>query len=171
MASMTRLDEMRELFTFNAWAMRRLLDDTAKLSEEEIKRDMGNSFSSIRDTLVHMVGAEWVWLSRWQGTSPNAIPNTKANMGHGEVVQWWQQINDEREAFFATLTEEALDRMIAYRNFAGKDFAFPLWQMLRHVVNHATYHRGQVVTMMRQLGHAPTATDMILMYQEKQLSA
>lgn len=166
----TRVEEMRELFTFNAWAMRRLLDDTAKLSDEEIKRDMGNSFPSIRDTLVHMVGAEWVWLSRWHGTSPTEIPNTKGNMSHQEIVEWWRLINDEREAFFATLTDEALDRVVEYRNFAGKDFMFPLWQMLRHVVNHATYHRGQVVTMMKQLGYTPTATDMILMYQE-QLSA
>jgi uncharacterized damage-inducible protein DinB len=61
-----------------------------------------------------------------------------------------------------------LDVLVAYRNFAGIDLAFPLWQMLRHVVNHSSYHRGQVTTMLKQLGHRAISTDMILMYQEKQ---
>lgn len=165
---MTRLDEIRELYAYNAWAMQRMLDCTAQLNEEELHRDLGDSFGSVRDTLVHIVGAEWVWLMRWQGGSPTAIPNTKASLSHAEIVSWWKQINEEREAYLVSLPAEALDRVVGYTNFAGVYFAFPLWQMLRHVVNHSSYHRGQVTTLLKQLGHIPAATDMILLYQEMQ---
>lgn len=164
---MTRLDEIRELFDFNGWASRKMFEATAPLSEEEFTRDMKNSFASIRDTIVHTVGAEWVWLSRWNGHSPSAIPNTTAGMSHAGIVRWWNDINAERDAYLATLTPDSLDSIIAYRNFSGVDFALPLWPMMRHQVNHSTYHRGQVTTMLKQLGHEPLPTDMILMYQER----
>lgn len=164
---MTRLDEIRELYGYNAWAMRRIFECAAQLTEEELHRDLGGSFGSVRDTLVHIVGAEWVWLTRWQGSSPTAIPNTRANLAHGEIVTWWHQIDEEREAFLVALPAEALDRVIGYTNFSGIYCAFPLWQMLRHVVIHSSYHRGQVTTLLRQLGHNSVATD-ILIYHEMQ---
>jgi uncharacterized damage-inducible protein DinB len=168
---MTRLQEIAELFEFNAWAARRMFESTAALSEDELARDLGNSFPSIRDTLIHTVGAEWVWLTRWRGTSPAAIPSTTSALTHAEIVRWWEDVNSERAEFLRSLGPDALDAVVAYRNFAGVDFAFPLWQMLRHVVNHSTYHRGQVTTMLKQLGHKPVSTDLILMYQERQLAA
>jgi uncharacterized damage-inducible protein DinB len=165
---MTRLDEIAELFEFNAWATRRMLESTAALSEEELTRNLKNSFPSIRDTLVHTVGAEWVWLMRWNGESPAAIPNANSPMSHAQIVSWWNEINTERDQYLRSLGPDGLDVVVAYRNFAGVDFAFPLWQMLRHVVNHSSYHRGQVTTMLKQLGYKPISTDMILMYQERQ---
>ena len=165
---MTRLEEIAELFEFNAWATRRMFESTAALSEEEFARDLGNSFPSIRDTLIHTVGAEWVWLTRWRGSSPTAIPNMTAPLTHADIVRWWEDINAERAELLRSLGPDSLDVLVAYRNFSGVDLAFPLWQMLRHVVNHGSYHRGQVTTMLKQLGHKPLSTDMILMYQERQ---
>ena len=164
---MTRLDEIKELFVFNTWAARRMFDATSHLSGEELGRDLKNSFPSVRDTLVHIVGAEWVWLSRWRGTSPTAIPNTHANLNHDQIIAWWEEINNDRESLLVNLTEDALDRTIEYTSFAGVHYAFPFWQMMRHQVNHSSYHRGQVMTMIKQLGHKPVSTDMILMYQER----
>lgn len=165
---MTRLDELRELLAYNGWAMQRTFDAVAPLSEEEFGRDLGNSFPSIRATLVHTVGAEWVWLTRWHGTSPTEFPQAAGMTTLDAIRIAWQGIDEARTAWFNALDEAALDREIAYRSFAGVDFSFPLWQMLRHVVNHGSYHRGQVTTMVRQLGHKPISTDMILMYQELQ---
>ena len=166
---MTRLEEIAELFEFNAWATARVFEATASLSEEEFTRDLGNSFPSIRDTLVHIIGGEWVWLTRWHGTSPTAFP--AAPRTHPDIVRRWEDINVEREKFLRSLGPHSLDVVVAYTSFAGVDFAFPLWQMLRHVVNHSSYHRGQVTTMLKQLGHKPISTDWILMYQERQLAA
>ena len=168
---MNRLDEIHELYEFNAWAARKMFESTAPLTEEELARDMKNSFSSIRDTLVHIVGAEWVWLARWNGISPSAIPNTTLAMSHDAIVQWWSDIDTQRTAFLRNLDLAGLDAIVSYRNFSGIDFALPLWQMMRHQVNHSTYHRGQVATMLKQLGYKPLSSDLILMYQERQKAA
>lgn len=164
---MTRLAEIMELYEFNAWATHRMFETTSVLSEEELSRDLKNSFPSVRDTLIHMVGAEWVWFTRWQGTSPSALPNTKTELSHSQIVRWWQEIDADRQAYLKSLTPDALDGIIDYTNFAGKHLALPLWQMLRHLVNHSSYHRGQITTMLKQLDHPATATDMILFYQER----
>lgn len=167
---MTRLDELKELYRFHTWATERMFGATAHLSADELNRDLKNSFPSVRDTLLHIVGSEWVWYERWQGTSPPVFPNDRKDYTHPQIVTWWQQIDRDREAFLTSLTESAIDVPITYVNFAGKTFSFPLWQMLRHVVNHSSYHRGEVTTMLRQLGHKPVSTDMILLYQEEQMA-
>lgn len=167
---MTRLDEINELFRFNAWAQERMFEMTAAVSLDELTRDMKNSFPSVRDTMIHAVGAEWVWLTRWQGSSPTAFPNADDLKTNDAIRQRWRTIDADRAAYLANLQENSLDAVVEYTSFAGKHFAFPLWQMLRHVVNHATYHRGQVMSMLRQLGHNAKSTDMILMYQEEQLA-
>lgn len=163
---MTRIDEIMELYQFNAWAARRMFESTSGLPEDQLTRDLGSSFPSVRDTLAHIVGSEWVWLSRWQGTSPTALPAGAQALGHSQIARWWEEIETNRRAFLLALTPATLDRDINYTNFAGQPLAFPLWRQLRHVVNHSTYHRGQITTMLRQLGHPPVATDMIRMYQE-----
>jgi uncharacterized damage-inducible protein DinB len=165
---MTRIEEIRELFEFNAWATRRTFEATAVLSDDEFTRDLKNSFPSVRDTLIHIVGGEWVWLTRWKGSSPTAFPNPDAVLTHGDIVRFWNGVDAERNAWLRTLQDADLDAMVSYRSFAGLDFTFPLWQMIRHLVNHSSYHRGQVATMLRQLGHKPLSTDFILMYQERQ---
>lgn len=165
---MTRLDEILELYRFNTWAAERMFTATAELSEEQLNRNLGSSFPSIRETLVHTVGAEWVWLTRWHGISPASFPDAPHLTTHSRIVERWRVIDEQRSRFLASLDLLAIDKPLTYTNFAGVQFTFPLWQMLRHVVNHATYHRGQVATMLRQLGCKPPATDMILMYQELQ---
>lgn len=164
---MTRLDDILELYEFNDWAMQRLLQATESLSDEEFTRDMGNSFASIRDTLVHIVGAEWVWLTRWRGTSPSAIPNMDAELTHAQIAAWWREIRADRALYLTGLQEDALDGALAYTNFAGKPFSIPLRHAFRHMVNHSTYHRGQIMTMIKQLGRKPVSSDLILMVQEK----
>lgn len=164
---MTRLEEIRELYRFNAWAQERMFAVTETLSADEISHDLNSSFASIRETLIHAVGAEWVWLTRWQGTSPTVFPNADDLKTNDDILTRWRGINAERDSFLNSLDEKSLDDVVEYTSFAGKHFAFPCWQMLRHVVNHATYHRGQIMTMLRQLGHNAKSTDMILMYQEE----
>lgn len=164
---MTRLDEINELFRYNAWAMRRIFDATAGLSEAELAQDMKNSFPSIRDTLMHIVGGEWVWLERWLGVSPTAFAMADTNLTHGQIREWWEEVNAGRAAYLRTLNDDTLDCVVEYDSFAGVHFAFPLWQMLRHIANHSTYHRGQVTTMLKQLGHKPISTDIILLYQDE----
>lgn len=158
---MRRVDEIRELFAYNRWANLRVLEAVRALSEEQFTQDLGSSFSSVRDTLVHTLSAEWVWLSRWRGVSPRAMPKEWESSTYGELREHWRQVEAEQRAFLSELTEVQLDDVVSYANLAGTAFASPLWQMLRHVVNHSTYHRGQAVTMLRQLGAPAPSTDLI----------
>jgi len=153
-----------ELYAYNRWANGKTLDAASHLSEEERKRPMGNSFSSLHDTLVHMLGAEWIWLERWLGRSPRSLPTA------GEIADWtalcsrWKQVEEEQQRFLSQLTAPDLVKPITYVNWQDETWTYPLWQLLVHVVNHASYHRGQVTTLLRQLGAKPEST---LYYDEK----
>lgn len=160
-----RTDEFRTLYAYNRWATQRVLGAVSKLSDEAFRSDMGNSFPSIRDTLVHMMSAEWVWLSRWQGTSPTAMPEQWKELDLSNLQQAWTRLDDALQGFVARLQEAELDRPLSYHDMAGTAHVSTLAQMLRHVVNHSSYHRGQVTTMLRQLGMAAAATDLILYYR------
>src|SRR6185437_8220373 len=116
---------------------------------------------------AHMLGADWAWLSRWQGHSPSALPESWDLSTFDALRARWAEVERDQEAFIAGLTDDALRRPLAYRNWAGESCEEPLWQILRHVVNHATYHRGQVVTMLRQLGATAPSTDLIKFYREQ----
>jgi uncharacterized damage-inducible protein DinB len=159
------LEEIRELYDYNRWANRRMLDAVERLSEEQYRREIPSSFPSVEKTLMHMVGAEWAWLQRWHGELPTALPD----FGLHDLAQLrakWKEIEQERNAYFASLDDEGLRRIVSTRTFAGVPIETPLWQMLRHVVNHASYHRGQITTLLRQLGAETVATDMILYFRD-----
>jgi uncharacterized damage-inducible protein DinB len=162
---MTRIDEIRHLCVYNRWATERMLDAASQLSEEQFSQDMGSSFPSIRDTLVHIMSAEWVWLSRLQGSSPASMPEPWKAMSLEEITPLWEQVDRSLQDLVAGLAEPDLEQPISYRNTAGQDFVSTRGQMLRHVVNHSTYHRGQITTMLRQLGAAAPTTDLIVYYR------
>ncbi|HSJ13022.1 MAG TPA: DinB family protein [Longimicrobiales bacterium] len=164
---MRRVEELRELYGFNRWANERLLEAVVTLTEAQLERDLGSSFPSIRDTLVHIMSAEWVWLQRWRGASPDAMPAEWTSLALPGIRDAWGALDQDLQAFLSGLQDSDLDRVISYRNLAGEPFASGLGRMLRHVVNHSTYHRGQVTTMLRQLGAAAPATDLIVYYRSE----
>lgn len=163
---MKRAEEVRELFEYNRWANHRLMDAAAMLDDDALTRDLGSSFPSVLATLVHILSAEWVWLRRWNGESPSGAPKEWAASSLPSVRANWDRIDAERAAFLATFDDPALDREVAYRKLDGSEHTSRMGEMLRHVVNHSTYHRGQLVTMLRQLGATPPSTDLIAFYRE-----
>ena len=161
------IEELRDLFAYTAWANGGVLDAVAKLDAEAFTRDLGSSFPSVRATLVHLLGADWIWLARWHGTSPTALPEGWDLSSVDAIRQRWAEVERERAAFAAGLTDDDLARPLAYRNMKGEAFVNTLAETLRHVVNHSTYHRGQVVTMLRQLGAQGVNTDLIGFYRQR----
>lgn len=159
------IEEIRELYAYNRWANERILDAVAVLTEEELGRELGGSFPSVRKTLVHIASAEWIWLERWQGRSPTGIPEGWDLSGLGAIRAVWDEVDEQRDHFLHHLDDNALHAVVDYRNTAGQPFAEPLWQQLRHVVNHSSYHRGQVVNMLRLLGAKTVGTDLIAYYR------
>lgn len=160
------MEEVRSLFAYNRWATLRLLDVVEGLSDEEFTRDLGSSFPSVAATLVHIVGAEWVWLRRWVGASPTSFPDAAAMGSVAAVRTRWNELWAEQQAWLDALDEGALARVVSYRAFDGQPFAASLGRLVHHVINHSTYHRGQVATMLRQLGRTPPSTDLVRFYRE-----
>ncbi len=161
------IEEVRELQAYDAWATNRILTAAARLGRDDLTRDLGSSFPSVLDTLAHILSADWVWLERWLGRSPTGTP-ADWDLGTLDGVRArWLEVRAERAGFLEELTDQDLQRRVDYRDTSGRPWTSTMAQMLRHVVNHATYHRGQVVTMLRQLGATPPSTDLIRFYRER----
>ncbi len=154
-------ETFRLLYDYNAWANHRVLEACGALSDEKCTRDLGSSFRSIRDTLVHIMQGEWLWLERWHGRSPAGLAPPEQFPDLARVRARWTEIERDLLRFVAGLSPGDLERVIEYRNLRGNPFAYPLQSMLQHLVNHGTYHRGQVTTMLRQLGAQPRPTDFL----------
>ena len=161
------LKSIQLLYEYNLWANNKVLDVVSKLNDEQFTRDLENSFRSVRDTLVHILSAEWIWLERWNGTSPKAMLNAGELASVDTIKFRWNKVEGDRAELIRSLTPDRLDAMISYVNTRGQTFAYPLWQMLAHVVNHSTYHRGQITTLVRQVGGKPVSTDLLDYYDAK----
>lgn len=157
---------MGALYRYNWWANEQALDAVSRLTQADFSRDLKSSHGSIRDTLTHLVWSEWIWLQRWKGASPTIVFTPADFPSVASLRERFQTVSAGRTAFMADLTTERLHQLIEYRNVKGEIWRYPLWQQLYHVVNHSTYHRGQVATMLRQLGAAPTPTDFLVYYDE-----
>jgi uncharacterized damage-inducible protein DinB len=164
-------EEMRELFAFNAWANHRILGAVETLTAEQFTREMGSSFSSVRDTLVHVWAVEWVWLERLYGRSPAAFPKAKDFPDVATLRPRWAEVEKSWLEFVSRLNESELAEEVDYKSLSFGPARSPRWQILQHTVNHGSYHRGQITTMLRQLGAKSAATDLILYYRERQAVA
>jgi|KBSMisStaDraftv2_1062788.scaffolds.fasta_scaffold147037_2 uncharacterized damage-inducible protein DinB len=160
-------DQLLFLFEYNLWADRRTLDACAALTDEQFTRDLGSSFGSVRDTLAHLYGAEWLWNERFQGRQPSGLPAAPALADLAAVRAKLEEMDRYFIDFISRLGSPELDRIIRYTNLVGESCADPLWQALHQLSNHATYHRGQVVTLLRQLGAKGVSTDLIRFYHER----
>lgn len=161
------VDDVKKLIAYDEWANRKMVGAIGKLDRDQFTRRIESSFSSIRDTLAHIIAAEWVYLRRWKGESPTALPAWAADATLESLLSNLREIERERADFIAGLTDELLAKQITYRNFRGQEWTYLLSDMFMHVVNHSTYHRGQLTTMIRQVGGAPSATDLLLMRDEE----
>jgi uncharacterized damage-inducible protein DinB len=162
------LNDLRTLLDFHYWARDRLLEAVERLPPEAFTRNLGSSFGSVRDTLAHLYSAEWAWHSRWHGVSPTAMIPFERFPDVATLRGAWAELEGKVRAFLETVGEEGLNRVFEYRLLSGQPGASPFWQMLQHIVNHGSYHRGQVTTLLRQLGATPAKSmDLITFYRER----
>jgi len=155
------LETVGKLSAFGRWANAKVLESVSALTPEEYARPIGGSFGSVRGTLVHLYGADWVWLERFCGRSPRSLPAGDDAATLEALREKWKKVEEGQSAFLATLTPERLGQPLSYVNFAGESWTYPLGETLLHLANHGTYHRGQVVTLLRQLGKKPVSTDYL----------
>jgi uncharacterized damage-inducible protein DinB len=163
---MLSLPDLRRLIDYTNWANHRVLRAAAALGLDDFRRDLGNSHGGVRGTLVHTMGAEWIWLERWKGFSPKRGIDEGEFPTIVELSDRWRTVQDHRAAWLEGLTEAAPGEVLRYSTLDGRAFESALWTLVQHVANHSTYHRGQVITMMRQLGAKVVGTDMVLWDRE-----
>jgi len=160
------VEDIRSLFAYNHWANRRLLSAAKSLSPADFTRDLRCSHSSVRGTFVHLIGWHWVWLRLWIGEPTKQIvarcdavwaPEKFPDIGSLEIAH--DSVEQEQKSFIESLTDQRVTTRVPFENFQGSQWELSLGEMMQHVVNHSTYHRGQVVTLLRQLGQSPPGTD------------
>lgn len=156
------LKTIRLMWDYTKWADARAFEAASKLAPEQYLKDLGSSLKSVRDTLVHIVSAQWIWLSRWKGTSPKAMWAAEEYPTFPVLRSRWAELHGEVEAFVAAQSDASLAKDLVYRNTKGETLQYPLGALVLHMVNHSTYHRGQVTTLLRQLGAAPLPTDLVM---------
>jgi uncharacterized damage-inducible protein DinB len=160
------IQDFKLFFEFNFWANARTLKALESLPEEKMYVDMKNSFGSIHGTLVHTLGAEDVWLQRFTGVLPSIFLKKEMVPTFADVKTKWKEVEGGYKIFLPTLTEERLNETFEFKNIKGELVSQKVWQSLQHLVNHSTYHRGQITTLIRQAGGTPIGTDLISFYRE-----
>ena len=165
------LGDIRILIEYNYWGNHRALDACAVLTPDQFTRDLGNSFPSVRDTLAHILGAEWIWHERWRGRSPTTLLTAAEFPDLASIRARWSAVESDVRTLVEGLDEARLARVHEYRLVSGLASAQPLWQLIQHLVNHGSYHRGQITMMLRILGTKPVGTDLITFYRESAAAA
>ena len=162
--------QLLHLIDYHYWARDRMLAALDPLPQHLYEKPLGSSFPSIRETAVHVYSAEWVWLERWHGTSPTVPLKVEDFPDVGALRTAWSALEGKMRSYVAGLDGDRVSERVAYRNMAGVAAESSRWTMIQHVVNHASYHRGQVTTMLRQVGGtAPASQDLSSYDREKEV--
>jgi|SRR5579883_2481134 len=154
-------DDLSALYAYNRWADDRVVQAVRQLSADQYTQEPAPGWASIRSTLVHLAGATDIWLRRLQGEAVAARPTESEYPTLDDVARYLTLGHDGFDRLLATLTPERLAETWSYRNFQGEENRLPLWAVFRHVVNHATYHRGQVASKLKRFGVEPPSTDFV----------
>ncbi len=158
--------EIIDLYRYNDWANNLLLHAATSLSPEEVNRDLGGSYKSVRDVIAHITSAEWAWLERWNGISPQSIPEWVAQ-DLSVLAGYLSDVQARRRLFLESLSDDALSSEVAFQFLSGAADHHPLSDLLIHVVDHSSYHRGQVASKLRQTGATPPPTGFIAFKSEQ----
>ncbi len=154
---------LRQLYDYMYWANGRYLAVAGSLSDEQLHRNLGHSWGDLHATFVHMMSSEQVWLRRWRGESPKGHLDPADYPGITALGAAWAVTEKEMRSYLDAQTPESLQAVITYTNFRGETFRVPLWQMLGHVTNHETHHRGEIAAMFA-LMEIPHPEDELIQY-------
>jgi uncharacterized damage-inducible protein DinB len=161
---------LQDTLAYSAWASARLLNAAAQLSPEQLTRDFGTADKSVLGTLVHVFAADRTWFRRVQGESPKSfVSDTDYQLS---VLQNdWPRVHESWRQWAAGVSDEAAAADLVYRDIRGNEWRQPVWQVVLHVVNHGTHHRGQAAGFLRSMGVAPPPIDMTVYYRSRAAAA
>lgn len=160
-------DHILRLFEFHHWAEDRMFNAFAAVTVEQLDRAWGGSFGTGRGLLRHVVGADRLWVERWNGVSPKTLPDFPATHTARDFREEWEKVKADEQRFLSSLSRDRLASDLTYVNMKGEQWTYPLAEILVHVVNHGTYHRGQMTHLLRDLGQIAPPTDYLIFLQEQ----
>jgi len=143
-----------------------VVEAAAQLPADQLLRDFQTADKSVLGTLVHTFAADRIWLARIKGNVPPRFIDVQSDMKLSVLENDWPALHDEWIAWASSLGESDLEQMLSYRDLKGNPYQTPLWQIVMHVVNHGTHHRGMVSGMLRMLGYTPPALDEIVFFRK-----
>ena len=165
MAFSVSADTLREHLLYTAWASSRLVHAIENIPSAQLTQDFQTSEHSILGTLVHVFAADRIWLTRVNQESRAAfVSDSDYNLNVLQID--WPLIYAKWNEWAARLTDETAAASISYNDLKGNPHASGAWEIVLHVVNHGTHHRGQVSGFLRSLGHTPPQLDLIRYYRE-----
>jgi uncharacterized damage-inducible protein DinB len=163
-------DTLATMIAYSQWADERLIAVCSALTDDQYCRRLGGGFGSVQAVIAHLAGAAHAWRTRLEGGRVTTLLNEEQlptlDAAGRELTQAYLVLARE-----AARSPEELDDLFAYRNIQGVDVQVPRWVVLRHFVNHATYHRGQLASMLRMLNQKPPSTDFTVWVLEQQAAA
>jgi uncharacterized damage-inducible protein DinB len=153
---------VRDLLLYMLWADRLILAAVRQVPPADLNREAGVSFGSLLGTMAHMLASQRLWLSRFLGNPLGRIPSRDETPDLPSWIAEWEETASQIEAFVAGLSDDQLASPLTWKSIPdGEEHTLPLWQPVVHLVNHNTYHRGQVVSLLRQMGYEPPGTDLV----------
>jgi uncharacterized damage-inducible protein DinB len=157
--------DLETLFDYSHWANRKLFDVLSQLTDEQFTQPVAGSYGSVRNTLVHLLSAEWGWVDRCGGTPRGPALNANDYPTVEAVRQRSEQIQTHVREFLAGLRDEDLERPIAWAMGNGPQHVTRLGELMQHAVIHSVHHRGQVSLLLRMIGVAPGNFDALFYWE------
>jgi uncharacterized damage-inducible protein DinB len=158
------VEDLREHVNYSAWASQRLVHAASELSEAELLRDFQTSDRNVLGTLVHTFAADRLWLARLQ-KSPRPQYSSEADYQLSVLQNEWPAVYREWDDWLKDSSEDKVRADLTYQDMRGNVWTQPIWQLVLHVVNHATHHRGQASGFLRAMGRVPPVLDLVAFYR------
>lgn len=166
-----RVSDLQTLYDYTYWANDRLFSVISQLTPEQFTQNVAGSYGSVRNTMVHVMSAEWGWLDRCGGHARGQKLVAEDFPTPASVIDQWKKVEGYMGEFLSTLQDEDLSRSVSYSFDPPRQHTQALGNLMQHAVIHAVHHRGQVAMLLRMLGYTPGNFDLLIYNQEKQRAA
>lgn len=142
---------LRKYAFYNIWANVRIINILKTLPEDMLNKVLKSSFRSIKLTVLHIYDAETIWLKRLEGQSLNNWPSENFNGTSYEAFMLLENASKNISGYIDSISQDSLRNDCTFTSFAGVKFTIKIYDIIQHCFNHSTFHRGQIVTMLREL--------------------
>jgi uncharacterized damage-inducible protein DinB len=159
--------DLENLYDYSYWANKKLFHVISQLTPEHFTQPVGGSYGSIRNTMVHVLSAEWGWLDRCGGPERGPRLNPDDYPTVESLIEAWSKVEMYVREFLSKLKDEDLARNAEYTMGGAEKRSMPIGDLMQHAANHGVHHRGQVALLLRLLGHTPGNFDILFYYADK----